>query len=312
MSSLIMLKKQYAGALRQLYFVEQHHVSFLLWKLNVEKVSNLPSYKAWIWRSFYSRKKKSEIRKYGFLINLYLAILTWQPFRPSYKTGFINEAAQGWGCNYFNKFDTHIAIYHFINNVVQNQNQISLTAVTKDWLILKPKAWVSLPTQFLHSFQFEDFQLENYILLDGPFYGFQYKIICNLPPVVNVKTNKTISPWYLKVLFLRGLKYPVLLNYKYISLINNLAYFGQRQYLPWNSTLQPDGVWQLDPVALKILEIGKDLTTVYRSGEISEYLVKKRWKDLLNNSDKISNITQETLLDDSFMIFNIVQKIKKV
>jgi hypothetical protein len=307
-----LINKQYKNALRQSHFVERHYISFLLWKLNVEKVSVLPSYKTWCWRSFYSRKKKSELKKRGFLLNLYLALDIWKPSKDIMLHGFINDAAKGWGLNYNDNLQKHMELNNMIKfNFVEKQ-KVSLTTITTDWLTLKPRNWITVKNNIMLTDEFDDFQLENYMLLDSHNHGFQFKIICNLPTILNKRCNIKMPSWYLKVLFLRGFKYPVIFHYKYIPLLANLSYFGQRQFLPWESTLEPDGVWQLDPIALKMIEIGKGLTEIYRRGEITEYLIKKRWLNLLNGTDKISILTQEALCQEPHTIMKLLQKASRI
>lgn len=307
-----LVTRQYKNALRQSHFVERHYVSFLLWKLNVEKVSILPTYKTWCWRSFYSRKKKSEIKKKGFLLNLYLALDIWKPSKDIQLQGFTHDAVKGWGLSYNDNLQKHVELNNIIKlNFVEKQ-AISLTTTAIDWLTLKPRNWVTIKNEVILTDEFDDFQFENYMLLDSHNHGFQFKIICNLPIILNKRCNTKVPSWYLKVLFLRGFKYPVILHYKYIPLLANLSYFGQRQSLPWGRTLEPDGIWQLDPIALKLIEISKELTKVYKKGEITEYLVKKHWENLLTGTDKISELTQNALALEIHIILKLLIRASRI
>jgi len=76
--------------------------------------------------------------------------------------------------------------------------------------------------------------IENYLILDKLNHCFQFKIICDLPFFINKRFFIKINPWALKVLLLRGLKYPVIINYKYLNLIQNLSFFGHKTILPWH------------------------------------------------------------------------------
>ena len=284
----------------------------MLWKLNLEKSSNVPCYKAWHWRSFYSRKKKFEFQQKCFLVNLYLALFFWKPTSIMVLRGFIYESAMGWGGFYGN-----IQKYYELDKIIQNnfieKQQVSLTSIDSTWLNLKPRGWVRLNNNLILSDQFIiNNNLENYMLLDNQHHGFQFKLVCHLPKIINERCKIKVSSWYLKVLLLRGIRYPALFDYSYLPLLTDLAFFSERQRLPWESTLQPDGVWQIDPNALKMISISKGLTKAFKDGKITEYQIKKRWYDLLNYSDRIGELTQESMTQELFIILKLLQKAKKL
>lgn len=306
------VNKKYLIVLRKKHFVEQHYKSFMLWKLNLEKSSNVPSYKTWHWRSFYSRKKKFEFQQKCFLVNLYLSLHFWKPTNDMFLRGFIHESVKGWGGSY-NSIQKYYELEKMIQHNFIEKQQVSLTNIDSNWLTLKPRGWVRLNNNVVLSDKFIiDMNLENYMLIDNNQHGFQFKLFCNLPKIIHNRCKIKVSSWYLKVLLLRGVKYPVLFDYSSLPLLTNLSYFSERQYLPWNSTLQPDGVWQIDPIALKMIDISKGLTDAFKKGKITEYSIKQRWYDLLNNKDRIGELTQESMTQELYIILKLLQKAKKL
>lgn len=317
------LRKQYQNALRQSHFVEQQYVVFLLWKLNVKKVALIPTYKVWGWRSFYSRKKKSESKKKGFLFNLYLALNIWKPEKVSIIHGHFIDAAKGWELCYSDSLQKHAAMYNFIYSCLMEQNNLSLTKVTKEWLNFKPQGWVTIQNLLtLIDHEYDEHQLEGYMAIDSKYHGFQYKVGCSSLINYNIQGDtfnmqknlieSKLSSKYLKVLVLRGYKYPVLYQYKYTTLITNLSMFGSRQTLPWELVLLPDGVWQLNPLAVKLVEAADYLTNILKKGIITEYLVKRTIIGLLSGSTKLSDIFRDTVVKIARYKYFIRKRFKKL
>ena len=65
-----LINKQYKNALRQPHFVERHYISFLLWKLNVEKISVLNLY-----QSIYSFMVLWYIKLYYSYLKIYIYLV---------------------------------------------------------------------------------------------------------------------------------------------------------------------------------------------------------------------------------------------
>jgi hypothetical protein len=308
-------KQVYINVLRQINYVEKNYISFLLWKLNVENIYILPKYNIWLWRSFYNRKKKSK-KRYGYLFNLIFAIDLWLPFKNYKIKGYINEKnliQQGWALNNFDYFENNYYIYNILYHFLVFKQKVTLNFVNLSWLKLKPKDWITLNSdESVFDDDDDDFEynrnIEYILILDKRNHKFQFKINCNLFNIINFRRNIQISPWFLKVLLLRGFKYPAIINYKQIKLINLLAYFGHKQVLPWDCTIADDGIWQIDPIALILIDISRDLTFSYRNDNITEYLIKKRWKDLLAINDTLSLLLKDVCIDDSYMCIKIINR----
>lgn len=308
----MILKNQYVSALCLEHYSRRQIISYLLWKLNVEKITVIPSYKAWCWKSFYSRKKKVELKQ-CFLLNLYFALNVWKPAAHLKIYGIYQESVYGWSINYTNNLEKHFILVNFFNLFYIEKNQSEILIFNKNWLIFKPRGWVSLPKRVFNKLEFNNYHLENYLLVDGKYHGINWKLICNLFPILKKRSNIQLSTWYLKVLLLRLYKFPIIYNYKQLKLLTNLACFSQTQQLPWQITsLAINKLGVRNTLISKILYISKSLTNIYKFGNITEYLIKKRWIELLNDKDALCYLIQITLLENPYVIIKIFKKASKI
>ena len=283
----IALIESYKDALRQAFFIDYEYTSFIIWKLKVENIHILPKYKTWYWKSFYSNKSRIKL---GFLLNLYFALDVWSYYINLKIFGYTNESTIGWGLIYKDNLNIHINLFDIVHEKLVDQIEISLYTVTSPWLNVKPNSWVTLLNQSTFLKENTDYTYENYILLDNFNHGFQFKIICKLP---EKRFIKTLSSYYIKVLLLRGFRYPILFNYKYIRTLMYISLFGQRQKLPWEDTLQPKYVWIKNPITIKLVKIGRWLSFFLYNSNVTEYLIKKHIYEFVNHPNK--NIINQIL-----------------
>lgn len=277
-----LLVKNYSNALRYKLFNQHKNSRFLIWKLNLTHAQHIPSLKSLQVRSFYTRKKNLK----GYLLNLFLCTQNWQihsynwPIKP-----YQAETAPGWGIGYQKEVDIYSELYKLVYEQFFEKNKVLYSVPSKKWLSVEPKAWISLSWDQLGLLGGESGAsipgaIEEYFLVDGAGHGLQYKI--------NIKTANLLPLWYSKTLSLRLLKYPVVYQRQTLPLLSRLHSFGLRQDIPWDLVLESKNLAQSTPKAKKILLILQALVSQPFQGYLTEYLVYKRLKLLVESSNRFS------------------------
>lgn len=283
-------------ALRHQQYVEQQNVVFLIWKLAATSKEITPRYRAWIWRSWYVNKIYKQYQKKGFLLNLYFL---YANFKPNQKIlGSLSFGQPYWALNYSYGLDKHLHLYKFLYTHLVEYKNFALDKFDLSWVSFRAIDWVKMTTRgHFVPLEFRENQFEQYWLIEKAAHHFQYKMICD----VNSKNDSLIKPihsWILKTLLLRTIRYPSILQYKYLKLLSGLQYFGYAVPIPWWRTLQEDGVWQADPIAVHLFSLLPIVTYIYRRGEITEYLLKKIWHDFLYCDEIVNKLVKTTIPHD--------------
>lgn len=299
---------EFKRALRQQQYVDQQNVAFLIWKLAVTSPITIPRYRAWVWRSWYKNQLYKQYQRKGFLLNLYFLYSNFKPNSNQRILGHTSGNQSYWLLNYSYSLDKHFHLYNFLYKHLVEYKKLSLDKFDKSWQLFRAADWVAIPVRgHFVPLEFEDSALEQYWLVEKQAHYFQYKIICDF----NYKTGALLNlsqfhPWILKTLLLRTIRYPSILQYKYLKLLSGLQYFGYIVPIPWWRTLQEDGVWQADPIAVHLFSLIPYITYIYRRSEITEYLLKKMWQDFLTCDDIVSDLVKIAMPIDPRAFVQIV------
>lgn len=311
-----------------IYYSQTIPAIIFLYKFCSKVIGAVTFLKTLIWRSIYISSKRLDRFKKGFLINLYFfyRIKIFNHFLLKSIGGWVNENTRGWGVCYTADggcsaitLRLHIIFSYLVHNVFFEVQKINLFAMTYDWNALYPKGWKTLKNSTWYSLVGGDdglsYKLQNYLNNESELHFLQYNIRCQIPVFEDclLKNTRILSPWYLKVIALRILGYPVTLQKGQLRLISNLATFGYKRILDWELLLDSDQPWQGQYVTVRLIEIIEELVNIQNTGIITELIIKKAWNSLFQRSDIFGLSIRYELLFNSgpfFLIHFLIRRLK--
>ena len=296
----IVKKKAYLKALRLQLFIASWSKWYLFVKFNYRHIHLTPILRSWSYRSLYTNKlhynNRMSIKK-GVFLHLFWILDVWKLVQPLYLKGISTTFPIRFECNIFQHLEVYSALQKWVYLYGSNKDKVVSYKVTKNWLKYKPNLWISRSYHYFATWNLKGKALKAYCRKDAKlwylnrwyiensiYHKLQVRLLCNVPSVFPTSFTKT--------LWLRLMRYPCLYNYQWFDILEQLSLYTNRTLLPWSLLYTSKQAWLFDN---KIRGLGLVLKSlVNQRTQITEYILVKRWKDLLKNQD---------LLSRSFQIF---------
>jgi hypothetical protein len=291
--------KAYLKAFRVVSFTLQWSKWYFLVKYNTNTKAVLPRLTAWYYRSLYTQRKhyvhKAKCKKMLFL-HLFWTFDIWQLAQPMYLTGISNKypLTMNYTCfsdwleiySHLSKWQTHYSL---------NREKMHFNKVVPQWLHYKPQNWMSRPYTYFVTWRIKStlhralrrkkanlWFLSTWFLENSGYHKIQARFLC--------QGSVQFPTRYTKILWLRLLHYPCLYNYRWLKVLTYLSQSTNKDPLPWHLLYESKQVWMFDNRARCLAFLLKALV-LFRV-QITEYILVKRWQDLLLGDDALSQAFQ--------------------
>lgn len=312
----LLKKKVYLKAIRLQLFMAGWSKWYLFLKFNRRQTAIIPQLRSWSYRSLYTNKLHYKNRialKKAVMLHLFWILDIWKLAQPLKIKGISTTFPIRFECNFFQHLEVYSALQQWVYLYGMNKDKLLPYKVNAKWLQYKPTLWMSRSYHYFAIWYGKDkvikayrrnnaklWYLHRWYIENSIFHKLQVRLFCNVP--LAFPTN------YTKALWLRLMRYPVLYNYQWLEMLQQLAYYTHRTPLPWPLLYTSKQAWLFDN---KIRGLGLVLKSlVNQRTQITEYILVKRWKDLLKNKDVLSRSFQIFIRNSVF--FRKYLKYKKV
>jgi hypothetical protein len=292
-----LIYKSYQKAVRlQIYMAGWSKWYFLL-KFNRRNTYVLPKLQAWSYRSLYTNKQhynnKTSSKKV-ILMHLFWVLDVWKLAQPLTLKGISTNFPISFECHFFNNLVVYSSLQNWLG-LALNKDKLSSFLVTKKWLNYKPDLWMSRYYQYFVGWRLKD-KKQRQFLRNNPtlwfinkwyiensyYHKIQARFLCQVPTAFPINFTKT--------LWLRLMRYPTIYNYKWFPMLKQLSLYPYKMPLPWSLLYTSKQTWMFDYKARGLSLILKAL--VLQRTQITEYVLVKRWRDLLIAQDSLSRSFQ--------------------
>lgn len=313
---------------RKGYVLEQIKVYYcyrILYKLFLIDYKDIPGLKSVWFRGCYrgfsslllNTKNSQRFRIERSLLLLKLCRDMWFFRHDLYSgAGFspIMESS-GWIVKLLDKLDNQRLYQELIWEIIFESPDVGVTQVDTSWVPWKPESWKALPEylwkEIDSSFLYNVTNLRRFykfwVLGGENAYFLQFRILCDLPISRIFVKNINRSVWYLKVLFLRLLNYPIVLQYNQLTLILLLSKIGYTNRVPSEIFETFKTTWQANPIAADMITIVLNLNSILsitRYGvPMTEFLIKRVWKFLIIKRLAFNYLLRYNLMVENQYIF---------
>jgi len=296
---LVSKHKQYVQSTRVALFSLTWSKWFLVTKFNLEQTSFTIQITGWLYRSLYTNRyhfNNLKTFKKAICLHLFWIGNVWQLAQPLTLKGVSKKFPIM--ITAFLLKDTHsLEIYsHLLKWTVTyglNKDQVFHHKVTTNWLKYKPYLWMKHSYRYYVDWRLKTQRvlrtkkpvlwfLNHWYLQNYTYHKIQGRFFC-LTPI-------TLPLHYTKTIWLRLIQYPCLYNYRWFKLLKFLSLYKNQEVLPWPLLYQAKRVWMFDYRARSLALLLKTLVTART--HITEYILIKRWQDLLKDADTFSTYFQ--------------------
>lgn len=291
-------KKMYFKALRLQAFTASWSKWYLFLKFNRRHTTLIPKLQSWGYRSLYTNKRhfrQKENAKKMVLLHLFWILDVWKLAHPMAFKGISTSFPIRFECALSNSLDVYSSFQKWVTLYGLNKNKVLPYAVTSGWLQNKPDLWVTRPYHQYASWYLKNKKhyqhrrnnkrlwfLNTWYLENGSYHTLQNRLYCQVPSSFPLQ--------YTRVLWMRLMQYPCLYNYQWLPMLRHLSLYSNRTPLPWDLTYNSQQTWMFDYKAVSLVVLLKAL--VKQRMQITEYILVKRWKDLLMGQDLMSRSFQ--------------------
>lgn len=296
--SLDNVKKMYTKAMLLNNYMELEAKWYFFAKFNWRHTALTPKLVSWFMRSLYTKlrhfKQKHRIKKTIFM-HLFWMLDIWKLAQPFNLKG----VSTTFPIRFEQQTSSFLEVYSYLQNWVTtcglNKDKVFPYAVSKNWLQYKPTLWMTRSYSYfvqwcLKNKQAGIFRRENktfwyinrWYIENGYYHKMQARVLCHIPQKLPVN--------FTKVLWLRLLQYPCLYSYQWFTMLKQLSLYSNKTSLPWDLLYTSKQMWMFNPEARGLSLIFKALVT--HQSQIVEYILIKRWQDLLTGSDNFSRAFQ--------------------
>jgi len=273
-------------------FISSWSKWYFLLKFNSKYTILLPKLCSWHSKSLYTNKVHYDYKvnsKRAVLLHLFWILDLWkfsQPIKLKSNSTFYPFSFES---SFFNNLNVYMYFQDWLL-LYTNKNKQLAFEVNNYWLRYKPVIWINRKYSALISWQFKRYNKKIYInnkilwylhlwyLNTGQEHSIQSRFLCQVPikfPIGFVKT-----------LWLRLMRYPILYNYKWLNSLKHLSMYEYSAPLPWAVLYSIKQIWIFDYKSKGLALVVKQM--VIKRIQITEYNLLSCWQDLLVNSDDFS------------------------
>jgi len=301
------LQKTYNKALSLSGFTASWSKWYFFVKYNSRHSALFPKLKSWSYRSLYTNKRhylKKESSKKMVLMHLFWVLDIWKLSNPMHLKGLSTNFPIQFTCKFFDSLEVYSRLQNWSSFYGLNKDKALPYMVTKSWINYKPYLWMTrsyhyfnywyLASKKQRLFRRADAKLwfiNTWYIENGSYHKLQARFICQVP--------STLPIAYTKVLWLRLMQYPCIYNYQWYGLLKHLSVYTNRTVLPWTLMYSSKQTWMFDYRAKGLVMLLKAL--VRQRTQITEYILVKRWKDLLTGQDAFSKSFQIFIRTSPFL-----------
>jgi len=295
---LVKFVKMFQKSARLTTFLQSWAKWYLLVKFN-RRLQQTPQLVSWSRRSLYTShlhyNNKKDVKK-SVMLHLFWVLDLWQLNQPANLKGVSNTYPFRVETTNINSLEVHGLFQNWLGYST-NKDHLFAYKVNPRWLQYKPTLWMTRTyNDFVHwctktkkqrEFRLTDptlWFIYRWYLRNQQYHKLQYRFRCQVP--VELPNHYTRSLW------LRLMQYPCVYNLQWFTVLRDLSLYAHRAVLPWPLLYTNKRAWTFDYKARGLARLVKGL--VSQRVQITEYILLKRWKDLL---------LQEDIFSRSFQIF---------
>ena len=293
---VLKFEKMFQKSARLTTFMQSWAKWYLIIKFN-RRTNQTPQLVSWSRRSLYTShlhyNNKKDVKK-SVMLHLFWVLDLWQLNQPMLLKGVSSTYPFRLETTNINSLEVHGLFQNWLGYSINNDHVFSYK-VTSRWLQYKPNLWMTRTYQYFAKWyprskkQREAYQKEptlwfiyRWYLANQQYHKLQYRFRCQVP--VELPNH------YTRTLWLRLMQYPCVYNLQWFTVLRDLSQFTNRAVLPWPLLYTNKRAWTFDQQACGLARLVKGL--VSQRMQITEYILVKRWKDLLVQDDVFSRSFQ--------------------
>jgi len=296
--SLDSVKKKYTSVMFVKSFSELEAKWYFFAKFNYRHTTYTPKVVSWFMRSLYTKlrhfKQKHRIKKTIFM-HLFWMLDIWKLAQPFNLKGISTTFPIRFEHQTSSFLEVYSCLQKWVNTYGLNKDKVFPYVVSKNWLQYKPTLWMTRPYFYFVQWCGKNKQagifrrgnktlwyINRWYIENGYYHKMQARLLCQIPQKLPVN--------FTKVLWLRLLQYPSLYSYQWFPMLKHLSLYSNKTSLPWDLLYTSKQMWMFNPEARGLSLVFKALVT--QQSQIVEYILIKRWQDLLTGSDNFSRAFQ--------------------
>jgi len=296
--SLDSVKKKYTSVMFVKSFSELEAKWYFFAKFNYRHTTYTPKVVSWFMRSLYTKlrhfKQKHRIKKTIFM-HLFWMLDIWKLAQPFNLKGISTTFPIRFEHQTSSFLEVYSCLQKWVNTYGLNKDKVFPYVVSKNWLQYKPTLWMTRPYFYFVQWCGKNKQagifrrgnktlwyINRWYIENGYYHKMQARLLCQIPQKLPVN--------FTKVLWLRLLQYPCLYSYQWFPMLKHLSLYSNKTSLPWDLLYTSKQMWMFNPEARGLSLVFKALVT--QQSQIVEYILIKRWQDLLTGSDNFSRAFQ--------------------
>lgn len=289
--------KTFQKSARLSFYLQSWAKWYLFVKFNCRQTNQVPQLVSWSRRSLYTHRlhfnHKKDIKK-AVLMHLFWVLDLWQLNQPCLLKGISSNYPIRFETMNTGSLEVH-GLYHNWLSYLSNKEEVFSYKVTRRWLTTEPTLWLTrtyndfvtwcpktTTARVLRRGESKLWFITRWFLTNYTHHKLQFRFRCQIPTQFPL--------YYTRILWLRLMQYPCVYNMYWFPMLRDLSQYAHRTQLPWSLLYTSKQAWTFDHQARGLSRLVKGL--VSQRMQITEYILFKRWKDLLSQDDVFSRSFQ--------------------